>query len=79
MSKMDGVLAVIVTIDPADAHVETLPSELLREPEQHFSLFACHCSLARAIRPDGPAFVAQSAPLAEKDKNAELPTFRLPS
>jgi len=64
MSKMRGVFAVRVAIDPANTHVEASRLELLREPEQRLSLLARHRSLARRTRPDRPAFVAQRAPLA---------------
>ena len=77
MSKVQCVLATSVAIDPADAHVEALRLELLREPQQRLSLLARHGSLSRTIRPDRPAFVVQRAPLAES--TAEQPVLRLPN
>jgi hypothetical protein len=77
MSKVDGVLAVSIAIDPTDAHVEASRPELLRQMEQRLSLLARHHgSLARTTRPHRPAFIVHRALLAEF--SSEPSALRLP-
>jgi hypothetical protein len=77
MSKMCGMLAVSVAIDPANAHIEASRLELLHESEQRLSLLAGHGSLARMALPGRP-FAMQGALLAiDQRKIAEPLAFSI--